>query len=274
VSGLKPSQWTRASFGAAAADLTEAVTLAIHQAHALAMAAHISSTLRSNDAYGATLRVAQYEQLVEHARDITGISVRKPTDVRCRFDLVVNDDPPVVLYPLRYATDPTKDRERARLHHPVSELRKTLLTLNTRNVERQLTLDQALADPDQLDAELAEEEAMLEELASLGKVATVGFGSNPAAGIFGLGWGEIDLVNAETGEIVWLHWEDLPGTDELGGGMALPPITSAAGTGRTSRFDDAPLADDLGLTLRPLLGDPPGSDPQEPRADAGTGDRE
>ena len=273
MSGLKPSRWARASFGATAADLTEAVTLAIHQAHALAMAAHVSSTLRSNDAYGATLHVAQYEQLVEHARDIPGISVRKPADVRCRFDLVVNDDPPVVLYPLRYATDPTRDRQRARLPQPVSDLRKTLLTLNTRNVERQLTLDQALAEPELLDAQLAEEEAMLEELARLGKVATVGFGSNPAAGIFALGWGEIDLVNAETGEIAWLHWEDLPGTGELGGGM-VPPIMPTAGTGRTGRFDDTPLADDLGLALRPPLSDPPGDDPQEPRPATGTGDRE
>jgi hypothetical protein len=273
VSGPKPSRWARASFGATAADLTEAVTLAIHQAHALAMAAHISSTLRPNDAYGATLHVAQYEQLVEHARDIAGISVRRPADVSCRFDLVVNDDPPVVLYPLRYATDPTRDRERARLPQPVSDLRKTLLTLNTRNVERQLTLDQALAEPELLDAQLAEEEAMLEELARLGKVATVGFGSNPAAGIFVFGWGEIDLVNAKTGEIAWLHWEDLPGTDELGGSI-VPPIMPTGGTGRTGRFDDVPLADDLGLALRPPLSNPPGDDPQEPRPGTGTGDRE
>ena len=273
MSELKPSQWAQARFGPAAADLTEAVTLAIHQAHGLAMDAHISSTLRSNDAYGATLHVTQYEQLVEHARDIPGIAVRKPSDVRCRFDLVVSDSPPVVLYPWRYATDPTKDRIKAKLRQPVSELRKTLLTLNGRDIDSQLTLDQALIDPDQLDAELAEEQAMLEELAELGTVVTIAFGSNPDAGIFGLGWGEADLVNTETGEVTWLYWEDLPGTDQLGGGTVRPPVTPLGSPDRTGRFDDAPMIDDLGLTPRPPLSSPPDSEPQEPQPDTGSGDR-
>ena len=70
MSGFKPSAWAAATLGAAAADLTDAVTHAIYHAHELATAAHVSSTLRSNDAYGATLYVAQHEQLVEHARGI------------------------------------------------------------------------------------------------------------------------------------------------------------------------------------------------------------
>jgi hypothetical protein len=210
------------------------------------------------------------EQLVEHARDIPGIAIRKPADVRCRFDLVVNDDPPVVFYPWRYATDPTKDRGKARLRQPVSELRKTLLSLNAKTVNPQLTLDQALIDPDQLDAELAEEQAMLEELEKLGKVVTVGFGSNPAAGIFGLGWGEVDLVDSETGEVIWLHWEDLPGPGELGGGMVRPSVTPLGGPDRTGRFDDAPLIEDLGLKLRPPLNSPPDSGPQEPQPGTGS----
>jgi hypothetical protein len=55
VSEPKPSAWARARFGDVAGEMGRAVARAIHQAHELAMAAHISSMLTSNDAYGATL---------------------------------------------------------------------------------------------------------------------------------------------------------------------------------------------------------------------------
>lgn len=273
MSELKLSSWAQGRFGVAAGDLTRAVTLAIHQAHGLAMDAHISSTLRSNDAYGATLHVTQYEQVVEFARDIPGVSIRRPTDVRCRFELVVVDDPPVVLYPWRYATDRTTPREKAKLRQPVSDLRKTLLVLTANTISGQLTFDQAELDHDQLEVELAEEEAVLAQLAEFGQVVTIGFASNPGGGIFDLGWGEAELVDENTGEVKWRHWEQLPPANQAGGaGSRTPftPVTPVDGRDRTGRFDDAPLTEDLGLTPRSPAAGPPSGEPQLPDQDTGS----
>jgi hypothetical protein len=273
VSDPKPSPWAQAHFGDVAGDLARAVARAIHEAHGLAMAAHVSSMLQSNDAYGATLHVAQYEQLVAAARDIPGVSIRKPKDVRCRFDLVVRDDPPVVLYPWRYATDNATPRERAKLRPPVSDLRKTLLSLSSNTISGQLTLDQAELDPEQPEAELAEERAVLEQLARLGQVVTVGFASNPGGGMFDLGWGDAELVDEETRSVVWRYWEELPPPrDEAAGAGPREPVPAADGygRGRTARFDDAAPEDDLGLRPRPPTAEPPISEPERPQKETGS----
>jgi hypothetical protein len=253
--------------------MSRAVSRAVHQAHDLAMAAHISSMLNSNDAYGATLHVTQYEQLAAFARGIRGVSIRRPTDVRCRFELVVLENPPVVLYPWRYATDKAILRDRAKLRPPVSDLRKTLLSLSTNTIGGQLTLDQAALDTDQLEVELAEEQAILDQLARLGQVVTVGFASNPAGGIFDLGWGDVELLDEETGDVVWRHWEQLPppGDEaaEAGPGRPLLPSDSG-GRDRTGRFDDAPLQDDLGLKPRLPITEPPISEPERPQEETGS----
>lgn len=267
---LKPSTWAQAHFGGVTGDMARAVARAIHHAHGLAMDAHISSTLRSNDAYGATLRVTQYEQLAEFARDIPGVSMRKPMDVRCRFELVVLDNPPVVLYPWRYGTDKSTLREKAKLR-PVSDLRKTLLRLNANAINDQLTLDQAERDPEELEAELVEEQAILEQLAKFGRVVTVGFASSPAGGIFDLGWGDVELVNEETGDVIWRHWEQLPPPgDQAAGGQPRQPLSPPDGHDHTGRFDDAPLTEDLGLVVRSPIAEPPISEPERPQEDTGS----
>lgn len=275
MSDLKPSAWSQDRFGAAAADLARAVPRAIYRAHGLAMDAHVSGGLHSNDTYGATLHVAQYEQLVELARGIPGVSIRKPAEVRCRFDLVVLDDPPVVLYPWRYATDKSKDREKAKMRQPVSDLRKTLLALSANTIDPQLTLDQAALDPEQLEAELAEEQAVLEQLAKFGQVVTVGFASNPALGLFDLGWGELELVDPDTGEIRWRHWEQMPPPDASGmTGTNDPraPLRPIGSPDQADRFDDAPLTENFGLTPRSPAAEPPISEPQPPQQDTGSDD--
>ena len=111
----KPTAWARERFDDMAEDMAEAVSRAIHQAHGRALAAHFGGRPTPNDTYGVTLHVAQYEELVTECGDLPGASIRKPRDVLGRFDLVVRDDPPVVLYPWRYATDQSIPRDRARL---------------------------------------------------------------------------------------------------------------------------------------------------------------
>jgi hypothetical protein len=240
----------------------------------MALAAHVNGGLESNDTYGATMYVAQYEQLAAEAAGIPGVSIRKPKGVGGRFDLVVCEYPPVVLYPWRYATDTAMPRERARFRRPVSDLRKTLLSLNETTINGQLTFDQAVRDPEELEAELAEEEAMLAQLAELGQVVFVGFACNPS-GIFDLGWGDVELLDEQTGRVCWRHWESLPppGTQAAGAvphGPASPAPSD--GHGRSARFDDAATEDDLGLKLRPQISEPPISEPERPQEGTGSDD--
>jgi hypothetical protein len=269
----KPSAWGRERFGDAADDLARAAVRAIHQAHDRALAAHLRGGLSSNDTYGVTLHVAQYEELAAECRDLPGVSIRRPRDVRGRFDLVVRSDPPVVLYPWRYATDNALSRDRAKLRPPVSDLRKSLLSLNASVLPDQLTLDQAELDPEELEAQLVEEQALLDQLASRGQVVTIGYASNPNGGIFELGWGDVELVNGKTGEVRWRHWEQLPPpraqADAVPSRQPLAP-RDEGGRARAGRFDDAPLQDDLGLKPRAPMAEPPISEPERPATETGS----
>jgi hypothetical protein len=271
VSELKPSPQAEACFGAIAADLLQAMSRAIYQAHGLALDAHISGMLQSNDTYGATLHVAQYEQLVEMARDISSVSVGRPADVRCRFELVVLDEQRVVLYPWRYATDRTTPREKAKMRQPVSDLRKTLLALSGNTVNGQLTFDHAALDPDELEAQFAEEALVLAQLAEFGQVVIVGFASSPA-GLFDLGWGQAELIDESKGTVKWTHWEQLPPAERGSGTGVTAPRSrlTPLGGDRAGRFDDAHLSDDLGLTPRPPLAGPPTSEPEAPQPPTGS----
>ncbi len=269
----KPTAWARERFGDAAEDLARAATRAIHHAHGRALAAHFSGGLTSNDTYGVTLHVAQYEELVAECGDLPGVSIRKPRDVLGRFDLVVRDEPPVVLYPWRYATDQSVPRDRAKLRPPVSDLRKSLLSLSASTLPGQLTLDQAAIDPEELEAQLAEEQVLLDQLARLGQVVTVAYASNPGAGIFELGWGDVELVNEKTGEVQWRYWEQLPQPgDQAATGSPRKPVAPAGGDGsaRTGRFDDAPLENDLGLRPRSPIAEPPISEPERLQDETGS----
>jgi len=274
VSEPKLSAWAQSRFGDMANDLARAVSRAVYQAHEQAVAAHVNGGLRSNDAYGSTMYPAVNEQLASECEGIPGVQLRKPQGVRGRFDLVVCEQPPVVIYPWRYATDKAVTRERARFRRPVSDLRKTLLALNEGTIDGQLTLEQGARDPEELEAELAEEQAILDQLEALGLVVVVGFASNPG-GIFELGWGEVELVDGQSGRVRWPHWEPLPppGDQALSGELGRPLSPAGRdGRGRGVRFDDAAPEDDLGLKPRPLLGEPPVSEPERPWKDTGSGD--
>ena len=272
MSEPKSTAWTQERFGDEAGDLAWAAARAIHNAHDRALAAHLRGGLTSNDTYGVTLHVAQYAELAVECGALPGVSMRKPTGIRGRFDLVVHDDPPVVVYPWRYATDRAVSRDRAKLR-PVSDLRKSLLSLNANTLPDQLTLEQAELDPEELEAQLAEEQVLLDQLASLGQVVTIGYASNPGGGIFELGWGDVELLDEKTGRVFWRHWEELPAPgDQAGETTPRRPVApvDAGGRTRAGRFDDAPLQDDLGLKSRPPIAEPPISEPERPQEETGS----
>jgi hypothetical protein len=269
----KSSAWAQERFGEIADDLARAVARAIYQAHDVAMAAHIGGGLQSNDTYGVTLHVAQYEQLATETGSLPDVSIRKPKGVRGRFDLVVVEGCRVVLYPWRYATDKAVLREKARLRPPVSDLRKTLLALNENTIDGQLTLEQAEVDWEHLADELAEEQAMLDELARLGRVVTVAYASNPGVGVFDLGWGEVELIDEETGRVMWRYWEQLaPPAERAVGGAPRQRVSPPAGEGheRARRFDEAAAEDELGLKPRPPVPEAPISEPERPQEETGS----
>ena len=227
--------------------------------------------MTANDTYGSTLHVTQYQQLVEFARGIPRVTVRKPVEVTSRFEFIVLDAPPVVLYPWRYATDRSKSRDAAKLRKPVSDLRRTLLSIAARHVDPQLTLEQATLGAEQLEADFVDEQAVLEQLANFGRVVTVGYASNPSAGLFDIGWGDMELINEATGEVVWHHWESLAHSHQASGISA--PVLAVAplgDRGRAGRFDDAPLNDDFGLAPRTPLAEPPVSELWATQSETGT----
>lgn len=262
----KPSAWAQVCFGAVANDLLQAFSRAVHQAQEQGLGAHHGGRLDSNDAYGTTFHAAVYQQLAVECQDIPGVKFRRPKDITYRFKLPVIEPTRVVVYPWRFATDNATPREKARFRTPVSGLRKTLLSLNEDTIDEQLTLEQGARDPEELEAELAEERAMIEELKTQGRLVIIGIASNPQ-GIFDLGVGELELTDEQTGTVEWHYWEQLPppGAGGADGGLRRPnsPVLGD-GHDQGIRFDETGTEDDLGLKLRPPLSEPPISEPERP----------
>jgi len=275
VTELKPSLRAQECFGADAAELLRAISGAIYHAHGQALDAHISGGLRTNDTYGATLHVAQYEQMVDMTRDSPGVSVRRPVDVSCRFELVVLDEQMVVLYPWRYAVDRATRREDARMRPPVSELRRTLLSLTANTIPMQLTFEHAALSAEELDAQFAEEQLVLAQLREFGQVVIIGYASSPD-GLFDLGWGIAELVDEDRGTVKWSYWEQLP-PPEAGGDAGSPVLRSPLAPrdgDRASRFDSAAADDEYGLSPRLPLTEPPISEPEASQQPTGSSNTE
>ncbi|TVU62033.1 hypothetical protein FQP90_13325 [Paenarthrobacter nitroguajacolicus] len=244
------SVWAREAFGGAAGELSARIPEAIRSAHATALTAHVAADMTTNDTYGHTLKVKQYELLVAQVREVPGVMIRRPQGMR--FDLAVVPETNVAILPLRYATDRKDRREDSRLAAPVSDLRQSLLGLNSSAAPRQLTIDHAFVDDDALASGFEELEELDRQLRRFGRLVVIGYASNPAAGVWGIGWGDLELKNAATGEITWPHWETLP---EISAGSAATHSLAAdlSVVGReTSRFDSSTEDDDdFGLVARP-----------------------
>lgn len=263
-----PSAWAIERFGSAAEALVQVVPAAVQHAQARADAAHIASGLKSNDAYGPTMRVALHEALVEFTADIPGITARKPLGVRSRFPYVVVEETSVALMPWRYAADGSVRRVDAKFPVPVSDLRKTMLSLGAHPDHVQPTLDETALEISDLEAMFADEADMLEQLRSMGTVVTIGLASNPVNGIVSLGWGDAQLTDPETGKVTWHTWEELRLTP--GVPLALRPVNDRPGPDVVvPRFDDAP-EDDLYLAPQPPMTANPTGEAEEGEQDSGT----
>lgn len=262
-------------FGAAAPELVRAVPEAIWRAHERAMAGHIATEEKHNDAYGNGLAVYQHEEVLNLAEQIPGLRTTPGSHGKSRFELLVVTETSVALWPLRFATDHKTGHANAKIRN-VSGYRRGLLTLATPSYgrDRQLTFDDVEVDEAEAEAARAEEDAMLEQLRRFGSVATIGFSCNPG-GMFELGWGDCELIDDGSRRIYWSHWENLsrPGPDAGSGGLRVP-LKPIAGPGPI-RFDDgAPADDDFGLTARMPLSGEPSIEEVPPQQEAGGGDEQ
>lgn len=267
----EPPSWVRETFGALAEELAIVVPQAIRAAHERAMGSHLGGDMRSADAYGSTLWVAQFEELIKATRDINGVKVSKPEGVSSRFGLAMVGERKVALYPWRYARDGSTRREDARLTRR-SMLRTSLLTLPSGPVAQQLSLDEhASVSETELEAFFAEEQLMREQVQALGSVVTVGYASNcvgPGA-VFNVGWGFAELTDEEAGTMVWHTWQPLNPVGDAGD-IARPILGIVESSERRKRFDDAPLDDGFDLTARVDDGSVPTSEPVRKSDDAGS----
>lgn len=241
------SATARATFGSLAGQLPPIISEAMNTAHELALKAHLSGEMDRHDTYGHTLKVKMHEVLAEAVRHVPGVIMRKPAGGR--FPLPVIQETAVALLPLRYSTDRKESRESAKIN--LSELRRSLLALVTPSATKslQLSIEDAMADDFDMDAHFQEMDDMDEQLAAFGRVVTIGFGSNPSAGLWGLGWGDLRL--AESGhKTTWESWNDLP--DPVPGGLSTSPTVElrVIDTVKPVYFDQTDEADELELSPR------------------------
>ena len=251
--------WASDAMGEAVTELRGAVLHAIPRAHEDAVAAQAASGTAKRDPYGHTMKNRQQECLVEAGKSVTGVEVFHPRGAS--FDLLRVSSTGALLFPWRYATSGRVARADAKMR--TSGFRRELLSAG--EPMDQLTLEHAALSDDELEAHLAEQEAVVQELRRYATVVTIGYASNPS-GLLDLGWGVVELLD-EKGSIGWPHWEPLPwrssgAAAESGVSPKVVRLPSAASSASDDqvvhRFDkSAPLVDDLGLTARsPLAGEP------------------
>jgi hypothetical protein len=213
--------------------------------------------LDSNDAYGATLAVAQHEEMASLVHDMPGLALRKPGGGSYRYELVVLERTLIVLFPLRFASDGSTDHHGARLRTPVSDFRQRLLGTSSMIATGQLTFDHALLDADELEAALQAEDELREQLASKGRVVTIAYSSSPT-GIFKCVWGDMEVVDAERGTMIWHHSETL---NIYAPADRRPHLHAVGGTSTSeetfTRFDAGTAEPVLGLVPRQVATDEP-----------------
>lgn len=272
--------WGRDLFGEQAAVVKGLVPEALREAHDFAAAAQGSSGTMKRDPYGHTLKNTQHERLVAAVAERLPGSYALFRPQGASYELVRFPETGVVLYPWRYGSSIADRRESARMQP--SGTRQGLLA-GVAADSRQLTIEHAHLSQEELDEQLDDDAAVLEQLRSLARVVVVAYASNPKA-LIRLGWGEADLID-ERGSLHWRRWEDLPllpdsgeggGTGPVtGGSWPRPPLRPVEGItpelgAVVPRFDDAPLDDELVRPRRPHSGEPTQEPEPIERRDTGT----
>lgn len=178
--------------------VASSIAAAVHQAHLDAFGAHDAGHMKAHDAYGNTMKVRAPEILIEMLSELGGIFVDLPDDGG-RFPLPVVEETSVAIMPVRIGRDRAVGHEGLRLRTPVSEVRRSLLSQGSEFAS------QLVLDPDAEDGYSWHDPRGRR----FDRVVVVAYGSSPKDGVWDLGWGDLELVNASRGEVVWHHWEPL-----------------------------------------------------------------
>lgn len=262
---FEPSQWAQRRFGVLAPDLAPLVSGAVTTAHGDAVGAHVAGNMKANDTYGNTMRVRMSEELVAIAGRVPGLVSRKPEGVRSRFELLIVAGTAVAVFPWRFGDSPHVRHEDAELRRPVSDLRVAAFSLSGNGGTVQPSFEEVDAPIAELEAQWSEEAEIRAELIKAGSVVVVGVSSGPD-GIFELGWGDVELLDRETGAIRWIYWESLPTT--VSAEAVEPRTVLRDATAQRPKFDSIPFDGTLELTAR--RDDTPVSEPPAPQQGTGT----
>lgn len=265
MTSFEASEWAQQKFGTLATELAGLVSSALITAHGDAVGAHVAGNMKASDTYGNTMLVRMNEELVAIAAGTPGLTSRKPEGVRSRFELLIVEDSSVAVYPWRFGNAPQVRHEDGELRRPVSNLRAAAFSLAGAVGTVQPSFEDVDAPIGELEAQWAEDAEIREELVRLGSVVVVGISSGPD-GIFELGWGDLELVDRETGEVRWLSWETLPTTPAAESAVQRPVLRDVARA--RAQFDAIPFDDTFELTAR--RDDAPVSEPEPTRPDTGT----
>jgi len=261
------SVWEIARLGSLAGALRERVPQVVSARQELSVAAHAAGRLRTSHTYGTTQRHGLEQDLAALADEIPGLLVRTVGGAA----LVVVEQTGTVLYPYRYAKNRQQQRTQAVMSEPMSEVRQVLFVQDTAPMSDQLTLVQGQLTEEEL-ADLEAEVADRRAAGQVGaRVVVLGYGSD-VSGVWGIGWGEIEVRDPLNPRVNWITWVplDTAGADAQPGIGSVDAVHDISPTGPS--FDDGTPADaGFKLKMRPdPAGPAPADEPVDPQPKTGT----
>jgi hypothetical protein len=249
-------------FGDVAAIVQNAVIETVHDAQAAAIRVHIEHGLPERDPYGTSLRGHLNRGLLRRLRDVPGITSRKPVGHRARYDLPIIEETGVALYWWRVPGDGQTRLLDAKLQR-VSHLQEHLMTFAPTAVESQMTLEHAMMTDEELEQHFTEDEDFSMQMSQVeGRTVTLWVSASPD-GLFDFGWGDAELVNAETGQLAWPRHQSLKNVAAV---PIAPTLKVVDQDKDVDRFDaDAEQDNGFGLSMRAPK--EPVSSEEQPNAD-------
>jgi hypothetical protein len=246
------STWADQRFGQATPAVAAAVAAGVRHAHLLSLTAHLGAEADTQDTYGHTMKRKQFTEVAACLSVLPGACLQQLAGTSARLDIALVNG--VAVYPWRYGNRRGTSTTAARMRAPVSDRRRSLLLPAARAAT---SYQRSIFDPDgeEFEAELAEEIELNRQFGRLHRLVTVGVCSSPE-GLFDISWGEVELVDPRTGEVRWVHHEQLPLSDSGGNGGQFATAGpngagSGGGAGGVDRFDSGAADDDLGMTAIP-----------------------
>lgn len=267
----EPSDYAIDRFGRVAPIVQNAVIETVLAAQAAALRVHIEHGLPERDPYGTALRGHLNRGLLTRLEDVPGIVARKPAGQRARYDLPVVEDTGVALYWWRVPGDGRTRLLDAKLPR-VSHLQQHLMTFAPTVVEPQMTIEHAAMTEDELDKHFTEDEEFSRQMTEAeGRTVTLWVSASPD-GLFDFGWGDAELVDAETGQLAWPRHHSLKNIAAVS--LVPAPEVRADDKIGVDRFDnDNEQGDGFDLSVR-APGEPVTSEKQnEDDQNTGSGDR-